>query len=109
MNKNYLALSIIATLAILGILVTELYSVLVVKPKETVKQEYLSIMQACNQQRLYMTWELKSSLNNVSNFASQEEKEIIDQVMDNSTEYLHSPEFYLKCLEKTRNEWSLSD
>lgn len=107
MNKNYLALSTVTTVSLVGILAILLYSTFVVKPREQAFQKHIAVMQACNQQRLYMTWELKNSFNDVSEFAPQEEKDLINQTMENATEYFHSPEFYTECLEKTKQEWSL--
>lgn len=107
MNKSYLALSTAAIILLTGILATLMYSTFVVKPKEQTFQKSIAIMQACNQQRLYMTWELKNSFNNVSESAPQKEKDLINQTIDNATEYFHSPEFYKECLEKIQNEWSL--
>ncbi len=108
MSKNYLALSTVATVSLVGILAILFYTTFVVRPREQALQKHIAVMQACNQQRLYMTWELKNSLNDVSEFAPQEEKDLINQTLDNATGYFHSSDFFDTCFEKTIEEWNLN-
>ena len=100
------------TLAVISSLLTSallFYSVFVVVPLISDENKHLALMEACTHQRLYLTQEITQSFAPFRAKSTKEEVAVINEVLSQTTNYLHSQEFYESCYKKTQKEWFLKE
>lgn len=107
MSKVDKILMIINTI-FLSLLVLMLFHIVAdVIPMMSARATHLSIMTECSQRRLAAMKEIKAGVEKVLVNASEEEKQKIQQSLTDSYGTFNSSEFYQKCAETVKKDWSL--
>lgn len=97
------------TVALILLFITALLThlTLVVLPAQTASQTYLSVMAECSQRRLAAVAEIKAGAEKAMQDMSEEKKQEIQQSLADTYGTFNSAEFYQKCAETVRKDWSL--
>lgn len=88
-------------------LILMLYTIFVIFPSISHKNIYLAAMQACTQKQLLFAQEIGQHSLSFQENASKADADLIKKMFTETTGYLHSPEFFKTCYEKTKQEWAL--
>ncbi|OGJ37434.1 MAG: hypothetical protein A2383_02450 [Candidatus Pacebacteria bacterium RIFOXYB1_FULL_39_46] len=109
MKQTKIVIQTLTTLTLIGIFFILLYGFIVLFPSHQREEQYLAIMQACQQRQLYMTREMTEAFNKLGETATFEEVSTMGNVLANTTDYFNTPGYYQECYTRTLEEWSLSD
>ncbi len=92
----------------LGLILLMLFHVVAfIAPAMNERTTHLSIMAECSQRRLAAMAEIKAGVEKALQNASEEEKEKIQQSLTDTYGTFNSSEFYQKCAETVKKDWSL--
>ena len=100
-------LQVIGTLSLIAVVFLLVHIVAVVLPELVANQTHLSVMQECSQRRLAALAEIKAGAEQVMKDVSEEEQKKIKQSLTDTFGTFNSAEFYQKCAETVKADWSL--
>lgn len=100
-------LNTIKTVAILVITALLIHLLFVVLPGFAAHQEHLAVMAECSQRRLAAMTEIKAGVEKVMRDASEEKKQEIQQSLTDTYGTFNSADFYQRCAETVKKDWSL--
>lgn len=100
-------LQIISTLCLIAVAFLLVHIVVVVLPELVATQTHLSVMQECSQRRLAAIAEIKAGAEKVMQDATEEKKQKIQLSLSDTYGTFNSADFYQKCAETVKTDWSL--